>query len=189
MNPDAATVSVIIPTYNYAQYLSQAIESVLAQTVKPLEIIVADDGSTDNTAKVVARYGDAVRYRRFDHCGVYAVREAMLAELRGDWFLNLDADNWIEPNFLEQALAVVARHGEDRAFAFVYPDIRRFGDKDDMVPVERSRNAVKAIEAAGGKLIKYSELAGEGHGITGVVYSNPELHTWLVQQRRSTDSK
>ena len=63
------------------------------------------------------------------------------------------------------------------------------GDKDDMVPVERSRNAVKAIEAAGGKVIKYSELAGEGHGITGVVYSNPELHTWLFQQRRSTDSK
>ncbi len=58
------------------------------------------------------------------------------------------------------------------------------GDKDDMVPVERSRDAVKAIEAAGGKLCKYSELAGEGHGITGIVYSKPELHVWMFEQRR-----
>lgn len=57
------------------------------------------------------------------------------------------------------------------------------GDKDDMVPVERSRNTVKAVQDAGGTLIKYSELAGEGHGITGVVYAKAELHTWMFEQR------
>jgi len=82
---------------------------------------------------VVKRYGEAVRYRRFESIGVYAVRQAMLGELRGEWFLNLDADNWIEPDFLEKALAVTARHVDDPAFAFVYPDIRRFGDVNDMV--------------------------------------------------------
>ena len=133
MNPDAPTVSILIPTYDYAGYLPQAIDSALAQTVKPLEIVVADDGSTDDTAAVVARYGAAVTYHRFDHCGVYAVRQAMLRELKGEWFLNLDADNWIEPDFLEKALEIVARHAGDDALAFVYPDVRRFGDVEDEV--------------------------------------------------------
>lgn len=56
------------------------------------------------------------------------------------------------------------------------------GDKDDMVPVERSRTMVKAIQDAGGTLIKYSELAGEGHLITAVVYPKTELHEWLFSQ-------
>lgn len=131
MSKKHPSVSVLIPTYNYAEYLPKAIESVLAQTVTPLEIVVADDGSTDNTAEVVARYGKAVKYRRFDHMGVYAVRQAMLAELRGDWFLNLDADDWIDPDFMEQALAIVARSSRDASLAFVYPDVRRFGEIED----------------------------------------------------------
>ena len=120
-------ISVFIPTYNNAAFLPPAIESALAQTLRPLEIVVADDGSTDDTAEVVARYGDAVRYVRFDHCGVYAVRNAVLREIRGDWFLNLDADNWIEPDFLEKAAQAVAESADDR-LAFVYPDAITFGD-------------------------------------------------------------
>lgn len=57
------------------------------------------------------------------------------------------------------------------------------GDKDDMVPVERSRNIVKAIQDIGGTQVKYTELAGEGHGITGVVYAKLELHKWMFEQR------
>ena len=60
------------------------------------------------------------------------------------------------------------------------------GDKDDMVPVERSRVIFKAIQDAGGEAAKYSELAGEGHGITGVVYAKPELHTWMFEQKRKS---
>ncbi len=58
------------------------------------------------------------------------------------------------------------------------------GDKDDMVPVERTRVAVEAIKAAGGTLCKYNELIGAGHGITGTVYPMPELHEWIFAQRR-----
>jgi predicted esterase len=58
------------------------------------------------------------------------------------------------------------------------------GDKDPMVPVERDRVIVAAIKEAGGILCKYSELAGEGHNISGIVYPKPELHTWLFEQRR-----
>jgi predicted peptidase len=59
------------------------------------------------------------------------------------------------------------------------------GDKDEMVPVERTRNVMKAIADAGGKLSRYTELTGEGHGITGIVYPKPELHEWMFAQRRN----
>ncbi len=127
-------VSVLIPSYNYALFLPQAIDSVLAQTVRPLEVVVADDGSTDNTAEVAARYGAAVRYCRFEHRGVYALRQAMLGELKGEWFLNLDADNWIEPDFLEKAWAVVERNRGNGRLAFVYPDRMDFGDYERANP-------------------------------------------------------
>lgn len=59
------------------------------------------------------------------------------------------------------------------------------GDKDDMVPVERSRAIVEAVKKAGGELMNYTELAGEGHGITGVVYPREDLHTWLFKQKKA----
>ena len=57
------------------------------------------------------------------------------------------------------------------------------GDKDDMVPVERTRNVMNAISAMGGKKARYTELTGEGHGITGSVYPRSDLHEWLFAQR------
>ncbi len=119
-------LSVFIPTYNYAAFLPQAIESVLAQTLRPAEIIVADDGSTDDTARIARRYGASVDYRRFEHQGVNAVRNAMIAQVRGDWFLNLDADDWLEPDFLAQAAAHLEGAAND--LAFVYSDFVTFGD-------------------------------------------------------------
>ena len=130
MNVDKPSVSVFIPTYNYGEFLPRALESVFAQTVQPLEIIVADDGSTDDTAAIVARYGGRVAYRRFDHCGVYTVRDAVLKGLKGDWFMNLDADDWIDPDYLERALEIVERHRGDEKFAIVYPDIQHFGKRN-----------------------------------------------------------
>ncbi|MBL9133662.1 MAG: prolyl oligopeptidase family serine peptidase [Verrucomicrobiaceae bacterium] len=62
------------------------------------------------------------------------------------------------------------------------------GDKDDMVPVERSRAIVEAVKKAGGELMNYSELAGEGHGITGSVYPRSDLHEWLFKQKRAPAS-
>ncbi len=123
----ALSISVFIPTYNYGRFLPQAIESVLGQSRAPQEIIVADDGSTDGTAAVVARYQPRVQYRRFDHGGVFTLRNRLLGELRGDWCLNLDADDWIEPGFLEKAAALIQAREADPALSFVYADRVDFG--------------------------------------------------------------
>lgn len=62
------------------------------------------------------------------------------------------------------------------------------GDKDEMVPVERSRAIVQAVKQAGGELMKYTELEGAGHGITGLVYPRADLHEWLFQQKKQAMS-
>lgn len=62
------------------------------------------------------------------------------------------------------------------------------GDKDDMVPVERSRAIVAAVKQAGGERMKYTELEGAGHGITGIVYPRADLHEWLFQQKKQSMS-
>ncbi len=122
------SVSVVIPTYNYGQYIKEAINSALEQTLPPCEIIVADDGSTDDTAKIVAEYGDRVRYIRYEHKGICHLRNALLDEIKGDWFVNLDADDYLAKDFIEQSLAA-AVSGDER-IAVVYPDRNYFGAEE-----------------------------------------------------------
>jgi glycosyltransferase involved in cell wall biosynthesis len=91
------TVSAIITGYNYARFLPAAIESVLAQTCVPDEIIVVDDGSTDNTAEVVAPYaGKGVRYLRRENGGPGAARNTGIRASSGDLIAMLDGDDrWL----------------------------------------------------------------------------------------------
>lgn len=86
-------VSVIIPTYNRAGSVGQAIDSVLTQTVPAGEIIVVDDGSTDHTSKVLDRYGLRIHVIRQPNKGVSAARNAGLAAAQNDWVAFLDSDD------------------------------------------------------------------------------------------------
>jgi glycosyltransferase involved in cell wall biosynthesis len=92
--------SVIIPAFNAAATLARAIESVRAQTWPAHEIIVVDDGSTDATADVAARFGEAVRLIRQPNRGVSVARNAGAAAASGDWLAFLDADDWYAPERL-----------------------------------------------------------------------------------------
>ncbi|MEY4520779.1 MAG: hypothetical protein RLZZ499_3379, partial [Cyanobacteriota bacterium] len=78
-------VSVIIPAYNGDRYLAEAIDSVLQQTYQDYEIIVVDDGSTDNTAQVARQYGKAVRFLSQTNQGVAASRYLGFAAALGDY--------------------------------------------------------------------------------------------------------
>jgi len=97
------TVSVVIPTYNYGRFLAEAIESSLGQTEKPLEVIVVDDGSTDNTDEVARSFGDHVRYIRQENLGVCAARNRGVAESRGELVAFSDADDsWVATKLEKQ---------------------------------------------------------------------------------------
>jgi glycosyltransferase involved in cell wall biosynthesis len=96
-------VSVVIPCYNHACFLGDAIESALGQTYPRVEIIVVDDGSTDNTASVSARY-PSVRYIRQNNLGLAAARNTGLRASRGDILVFLDADDRLTPEALEHGV-------------------------------------------------------------------------------------
>jgi glycosyltransferase involved in cell wall biosynthesis len=95
-------VSVIIPAYNYANYIAAALDSVLQQTYPAHEIIVVDDGSTDDTAKVLSTYEDRVRVVRKKNAGVAAARNTGMEMATGDLLAFLDADDLWLPRKLER---------------------------------------------------------------------------------------
>ncbi|HEV8435798.1 MAG TPA: glycosyltransferase [Thermoanaerobaculia bacterium] len=95
------SVSVIIPSYNYARYLGEAIDSALGQTLPPLEVIVVDDGSTDDTPHVLATYGDRIHVLRQKNAGVAVARNSGIAAARGEYIAFLDADDVWLPRKLE----------------------------------------------------------------------------------------
>ncbi len=99
------SVSVVIPAFNYAHYLPQAIASALAQTHSALELIVVDDGSTDGTRAAVAAFTDPrVRYVWQENAGLSASRNTGIREARHAFIAFLDADDIWKPEFLSTAL-------------------------------------------------------------------------------------
>jgi glycosyltransferase involved in cell wall biosynthesis len=120
------SVSVVIPTYNYGRFIRDALSSVLAQTRSPAEIIVVDDGSTDETAAVVAAFGNAVRYIRQDNAGVCAARNLGVSESTSELIAFLDADDTLEPSNLEKQ---VARFDSEEGIGLVHCAMREFDDE------------------------------------------------------------
>lgn len=97
-------ISCIVPVYNGELYLREAIDSILAQTYRPLEIIVVDDGSTDATPDVVAGYGDRLRYIRQPNAGPGAARNHGLNLAQGEFIAFLDADDLWHPDKLARQM-------------------------------------------------------------------------------------
>lgn len=101
-------VSVVIPGFNYARFLGEAIDSVLAQTLHAHEIIVVDDGSTDDTPEVAQRYAGKIRYLRTENGGVSRARNTGVAASTGEFITFLDADDRWLPRKLEMQAAAFA---------------------------------------------------------------------------------
>jgi glycosyltransferase involved in cell wall biosynthesis len=115
--------SAIIPAYQAAKYLAEAIESALAQTRPPDEIIVVDDGSTDGTADIAAGFGARVRCERQAHAGIGAARNRGLALARGERIAFLDADDLWTPAKLEVSQQAL---DADPGVAMVFGHVRQF---------------------------------------------------------------
>lgn len=121
------TVSVIIPTYNRAHLIGRAIDSVLNQTFQDFEIIVIDDGSTDNTDEVVKYFNDPrIRYIRHEqNCGGSAARNTGIMTTHSEYIAFLDSDDEWLPEKLELQLAVMVE--SDDATAVCYSGYIRVG--------------------------------------------------------------
>ena len=105
-----ARVSVVIAAYNCARFIAESLESILAQSCRASEIVVVDDGSTDDTAGVLARFARHVTVVQAAHGGYASARNHGLARATGDWIAFHDADDVALADRLEFQLDFVARH-------------------------------------------------------------------------------
>lgn len=117
-------VSVIIPNYNYARYVGQAIDSVLQQSYRNFEVIVVNNGSTDNSIEILQTFGDKIRVIDQPNLGQSGARNSGLSESRGEYIAFLDADDLWEPTKLEKQIRLMSQYTQ-----LVYCGIAQFGEK------------------------------------------------------------
>ncbi len=124
---DVSLVSVIIPVYNCERYLAEAIESVLAQTYHPLEVIIIDDGSTDGSAAIAKNFGTRVQYVHKQQGGTAAARNVGIGLAKGGYLAFLDSDDiWMEEK-LNLQMAVFA---DDPDIDIVFGNVVQFNSTE-----------------------------------------------------------
>ncbi len=145
------TVSVVIPSYNYARYLPDAVNSVLAQSYADWELIIVNDGSSDDSLEVAWSFakGDSrIAVVSQPNAGVSAARNTGIAASTGKYVLPLDADDCVAPTMLEKTVAVLDNTSE---VAIAYTDKFIFGDP--ALPPQGSDFAEYDVEALKKRLI------------------------------------
>ncbi len=179
--PDNPLVSVIIPVHNGEKYLAEAIESVLAQTWRPIEVIVVDDGSTDGSVNIARSYGPRVRYCYQQNRGTGAARNKGIELAHGNFLAFLDQDDlWLEHKLTRQIAAF--HHIAD--FDIV------FGHVEQFYSPELTERTIKEIPQsfkrmpgyhAGTMLIKRDDL--QRIGLFKTNYQIAEFIEWYVRAK------
>lgn len=147
-------VSVVIPCFNAAPYIGEAIESVLTQVRRDDEVIVIDDGSTDDSPQIVAGFGTRIRYQRQDNQGISAARNSGIALTTGAFIGFLDADDlWSERSLSLRLGCLIDNPDLHCAFGWVEPFI-----SPDVTPEVRSTigdiGAIQSGRVAGSLLVR-----------------------------------
>ena len=135
-------VSVIIPTYNCARYLGRAIDSVRAQTYKDYEILLVDDGSTDDTKDVAMQYGREVTYLYQQNRGVSAARNHAISKASGELLAYLDADDMWYPEKLERQVAFLDAHQE---CGMLHSEISVINEQDEILHVRFNQETKRLV--------------------------------------------
>lgn len=129
MNVSNPLVSIIIPTYNRSKYVGRAIASAQNQLYKNIEIIVIDDGSTDNTAEIIQQF-ENVHYYYKNNGRQASARNAGLKIAKGDFICTLDSDDYWHPNFLSESISQIVAHDLDFVFSNSYKENEKSNKKN-----------------------------------------------------------
>jgi glycosyltransferase involved in cell wall biosynthesis len=197
-------VSVVIPCYNYGHLLAEAIDSALGQSHPPIEVIIVDDGSTDDTAAVVASYGASVRYVAQSNSGPACARNTGARAALGAYVVFLDADDVLSRTYVEETLRALT--GADARVGYVYTQMRSFDRSEETTaapqfdPKALLRNNYVHVSAllriALAREIGYDERLRQGWedwdfylrlcegGVTGLLLDRP-----LLLYRRHRDGR
>jgi glycosyltransferase involved in cell wall biosynthesis len=174
--------SIIIPCYNYGNYLPRAIESVLAQTCDDYELIVIDDGSTDDTPAVVSSYRDKIIYHRQINAGQCAAHNKGVSLARGQYCYFLDADDELLVDALDNFRSAFWQFGEVPLFFGGYITVRENGDE-----ITRSGSTIAAEAFAALQAFLRKELVGVKHGSVIIHHRVFEVLRYPPDVRNNTD--
>src|SRR5688572_29661754 len=149
-------VSIIIPSFNCAEFLPRAVASVYAQTYSDYEVIVVDDGSTDGTRELVGQWEGKIRYFYQSNRGVSAARNLAVSKASGQFLAYLDADDVYYPNRLEAQVAFLDAHPD---CGLVHSDVS-IVDESDRVIIRSFNRETPRLPPKGNCLI---DLLQRGH--------------------------
>jgi CMP-N-acetylneuraminic acid synthetase len=137
-------VTVYIPTHNYARYLTQAIESVIKQKYSDWELIVIDDGSTDDTPDILKKYADHPRIKIIhqEKKGLPVTNNIALRLSQGEYIMRLDADDYLDENALLVLSNILDTHP---GVGLVYPDYYRIEENGELIDIERRKKIGKEV--------------------------------------------
>ena len=122
MNEKNIKVSVIVPVYNTSKYLKKCIESILKQSLKEIEIICINDGSTDNSLEILEKYlkkDSRVRIINQKNSGLSKVRNEGLKLAKGKYIMSIDSDDWIKENYFEKMYSIAEMNNLDLVFSAI----------------------------------------------------------------------
>jgi GT2 family glycosyltransferase len=171
----AATVGVAIPAHNAATHLGDALRSVLGQSVPVEDVVVVDDGSSDDTGCVATTFGPLVRVIRQTHLGVGSARSRAVEAVRGDIIVLLDADDLLTESSVECRLRVLRTRPQ---LDLVFGHVRRFAAVGPGGPV--GLDASRPAPVAGSMLVRRAAYERVGGFRTGV---RAEGLDWLLRAR------
>lgn len=183
-------VTTVIPAYNCEKYVGKAIDSILAQTYRPVEIIVVDDGSTDGTHDVLSGFGAKVRVLERENGGPSAARNAGIAAASGGLIAFLDADDLWKPNKLSLQVPLF----EDKEVGLVYSNFDYINEKGNLIRTRLGRwhrgNIFRAIMKYGivwtGTVVARKSVL---HQTGGFDESMPVCEDWDMWLRISASCK
>lgn len=187
-------VSLLSPCYNVAKFLPQCIDSIIAQTYRNLQIVLIDDGSKDDTWRVMQDYAgkdNRIEFYHQENLGVAATRNHLLDKVKGDYVLFVDSDDWIEPDMVE---FLIGKALNNQADIVVCDNVKNDGACSEEYWEERmdQETTIKKFlfhkELSGSlwnKLVKTSLLYGIRFD-TRISYGEDALLCWHVLQRVHT---
>lgn len=175
-------ISVLIPTYNAARFLGKALDSVFSQTYQNFEVIIVDDGSTDDTGHVVAKYPQ-VRYRQCPHRGISATRNECLTMATGEWLAFLDADDLWHPEKLQKQMSYLEAHPSCQ---ILFTEVQVFfdGDPAAITPRQQQELSSKMLDVLPSALFHRSLYTTYGGFLTH--YDWGEDTEWIIRLRTAS---
>lgn len=177
---DCYNISVIVPCHNYGRYLAECLTSIIEQSVKPAEILVVDDGSTDNTREVALRFADkGVHYIRAEHHDPLASRRLGARLTSGNILCFIDADDFIDPTYLESG---IQHFLSEDTVGLVYSDVEYFGwltGRENRPPSTESSDLHLANFIHAGALVRRDALeVTDAFAREGVSHAHEDWSAW-----------